>query len=165
MSPGVLGRVGLLACAAMVAHRWACMSHPHASVRALPPERLLCSSLPIQVHERRQQVSQIVEEVQRVVHHLTAEISHQDLRFQAVPYSDTYNGNIKVSRSHLLSKHHPGSQVHGWAGLGAAGVTQLRVPVILCVLQVLLVFATYTQTPELLCLVSPPSEALRSQMA
>ncbi|XP_058992710.1 protein mab-21-like 3 isoform X2 [Mustela lutreola] len=48
------------------------------------------------VHERRQQVSQIVEEVQRVVHHLTAEISHQDIRFQAVPYSDTYNGNIKV---------------------------------------------------------------------
>ncbi|XP_040327349.1 protein mab-21-like 3 isoform X3 [Herpailurus yagouaroundi] len=45
---------------------------------------------------RRQQISQIVEEVQRVVHHLTAEISLQDLRFQAVPYSDTYNGNIKV---------------------------------------------------------------------
>ncbi|XP_044889260.1 protein mab-21-like 3 isoform X4 [Felis catus] len=45
---------------------------------------------------RRQQISQIVEEVQRVVHHLTTEISLQDLRFQAVPYSDTYNGNIKV---------------------------------------------------------------------
>ncbi|XP_030179775.1 protein mab-21-like 3 isoform X1 [Lynx canadensis] len=45
---------------------------------------------------RRQQISQIVEEVQRVIHHLTTEISLQDLRFQAVPYSDTYNGNIKV---------------------------------------------------------------------
>lgn len=45
---------------------------------------------------RRQQLSQIVEEVQRVVHQLTTEISHQDIRFQAVPYSDTYNGNIKV---------------------------------------------------------------------
>ncbi|XP_047727785.1 protein mab-21-like 3 isoform X2 [Prionailurus viverrinus] len=49
-----------------------------------------------QVDLRRQQISQIVEEVQRVVHHLTTEISLQDLRFQAVPYSDTYNGNIKV---------------------------------------------------------------------
>lgn len=114
--------------------------------------------------ERRQQVSQIVEEVQRVVHHLTAEISHQDIRFQTVPYSDTYNGNIKVSRSHLLSKYHPGRQMHGWAGVRAAGVTQPRVPVILCVLQVLLVFATYTQTPEFLCPVSPAYEALRSQM-
>ncbi|XP_039098666.1 protein mab-21-like 3 isoform X1 [Hyaena hyaena] len=45
---------------------------------------------------RSRQISQIVEEVQRVVHRLTTEISLQDLRFQAVPYSDTYNGNIKV---------------------------------------------------------------------
>ncbi|XP_047419372.1 protein mab-21-like 3 isoform X2 [Sciurus carolinensis] len=45
---------------------------------------------------RRQQVSQAVEEVQRVIHRLTTEISHQDIRFQAVPYSDIYNGNIKV---------------------------------------------------------------------
>uniref|UniRef100_A0A8C9UU29 Mab-21 like 3 n=1 Tax=Spermophilus dauricus TaxID=99837 RepID=A0A8C9UU29_SPEDA len=45
---------------------------------------------------RRQQVSQAVEEVQRVIHCLTTEISHQDIRFQAVPYSDIYNGNIKV---------------------------------------------------------------------
>ncbi|XP_046938251.1 protein mab-21-like 3 [Lynx rufus] len=56
----------------------------------------LCRSLVTQVDLRRQQISQIVEEVQRVVHHLTTEISLQDLRFQAVPYSDTYNGNIKV---------------------------------------------------------------------
>lgn len=54
-----------------------------------------------QVDLRRQWISQIVEEVQKVVH-LTTEISHQDIRFQAVPYSDTYNENIKVSRSHLL---------------------------------------------------------------
>ncbi|XP_037682212.1 protein mab-21-like 3 [Choloepus didactylus] len=45
---------------------------------------------------RRELISQTVEEVQKVVHHLTTEISHQDVRFQAVPYSDTYNGNIKV---------------------------------------------------------------------
>ncbi|XP_064444654.1 protein mab-21-like 3 [Mirounga angustirostris] len=48
------------------------------------------------VSVRRQQISLIVEDVQRVVHQLTTEISHQDIRFQAVPYSDTYNGNIKV---------------------------------------------------------------------
>ncbi|XP_035108461.2 protein mab-21-like 3 [Callithrix jacchus] len=45
---------------------------------------------------RRQQISQAVEEVQKVVHHLTTNISSQDIRFQAVPYSDTYNVNIKV---------------------------------------------------------------------
>uniref|UniRef100_A0A8C8ZP18 Mab-21 like 3 n=1 Tax=Prolemur simus TaxID=1328070 RepID=A0A8C8ZP18_PROSS len=45
---------------------------------------------------RRQRISQTVEEVQKVIHQLTTEISHQDVRFQAVPYSDTYNGNIKV---------------------------------------------------------------------
>ncbi|XP_004421155.1 PREDICTED: protein mab-21-like 3 [Ceratotherium simum simum] len=49
-----------------------------------------------QVDWRRQWISQIVEEVQKVVHCLTTEISYRDLRFQAVPYSDTYNGNIKV---------------------------------------------------------------------
>ncbi|XP_047727784.1 protein mab-21-like 3 isoform X1 [Prionailurus viverrinus] len=64
---------------------------PHSApgVSPFPPEHH-------QVDLRRQQISQIVEEVQRVVHHLTTEISLQDLRFQAVPYSDTYNGNIKV---------------------------------------------------------------------
>ncbi|XP_008832246.1 protein mab-21-like 3 [Nannospalax galili] len=45
---------------------------------------------------RRQQVSQTVEEVQKVIHRLTVDISYQDARFQAVPASDTYNGNIKV---------------------------------------------------------------------
>ncbi|EHB08059.1 hypothetical protein GW7_09835 [Heterocephalus glaber] len=45
---------------------------------------------------RRQQISQTVEEVQKVIHQLTTEISCQDSRFQAVPYRDTYNGNIKV---------------------------------------------------------------------
>ncbi|XP_020747674.1 protein mab-21-like 3 isoform X2 [Odocoileus virginianus] len=45
---------------------------------------------------RRQWISQMVEEVQKVVHHLTTEISYQDFRFQAVPYCDTYNENIKV---------------------------------------------------------------------
>ncbi|XP_036129109.1 protein mab-21-like 3 [Molossus molossus] len=45
---------------------------------------------------RRQQLSQTVEEVQKVIYHLTTEISNQDIRFQAIPYSSTYNGNIKV---------------------------------------------------------------------
>ncbi|KAM9243276.1 protein mab-21-like 3 isoform 1-T2 [Dugong dugon] len=52
---------------------------------------------------RRQLISQTMEEIQKVVHRLTTEISHQDIRFQAVPYSDTYNGNIKVlTPSHFL---------------------------------------------------------------
>ncbi|XP_053447345.1 protein mab-21-like 3 isoform X1 [Nycticebus coucang] len=49
-----------------------------------------------EVDLRRQRISQTVEEVQKVVHQLTIEISHQDIRFQAVPYSDMYNENIKV---------------------------------------------------------------------
>ena len=52
-----------------------------------------------QVDLRRQQISQSVEEVQKIIYHLTAEISHQDSRFQAVPASNTYNDSIKVSRS------------------------------------------------------------------
>ncbi|XP_076975562.1 protein mab-21-like 3 isoform X2 [Tamandua tetradactyla] len=48
------------------------------------------------VNLRRQLISQTVEEVQKVIHRLTTEISRQDVRFQAVPYSDTYNENIKV---------------------------------------------------------------------
>ncbi|XP_059529315.1 protein mab-21-like 3 isoform X3 [Myotis daubentonii] len=48
------------------------------------------------VDQRRQRVSQMVEEVQKVVYHLTTEISNQDIRFQAIPYSLMYNGNITV---------------------------------------------------------------------
>ncbi|XP_008145439.2 protein mab-21-like 3 [Eptesicus fuscus] len=48
------------------------------------------------VDQRRQWVSQTVEEVQKVVYHLTTEISNQDIRFQAIPYSLMYNGNITV---------------------------------------------------------------------
>ncbi|XP_055962534.1 protein mab-21-like 3 [Sorex fumeus] len=48
------------------------------------------------VEQRRQRLSQMTEEVQKVIHRLTTEISLQDIRFQAVPYSDTCNGNIKV---------------------------------------------------------------------
>lgn len=58
----------------------------------------LCRPLPAQVDSRRQRVSQMVQEVQRVVHRLTAEVSTQDTRFQAVPCSLTYNGNMKVRR-------------------------------------------------------------------
>uniref|UniRef100_G1QDK7 Mab-21 like 3 n=1 Tax=Myotis lucifugus TaxID=59463 RepID=G1QDK7_MYOLU len=43
-----------------------------------------------------QRVSQMVEEVQKVIYHLTTEISNQDIRFQAIPYSLMYNGNITV---------------------------------------------------------------------
>ncbi|XP_073092305.1 protein mab-21-like 3 [Manis javanica] len=57
-----------------------------------PARSCLLSNVDLQ----RQWISQIVEEVQKVVHHLMTEISHQDIRFQAVPYSDTYNENIKV---------------------------------------------------------------------
>ncbi|XP_019516989.1 PREDICTED: protein mab-21-like 3 isoform X1 [Hipposideros armiger] len=53
-------------------------------------------SLLDKVDLRRQRISQTVEEVQKVVCRLTTEISHQDIRFQAIPYSFTYNGNIKV---------------------------------------------------------------------
>lgn len=45
---------------------------------------------------RRRWISQAVEEVQKVICRLTTEISHHDIRFQAIPYSFTYNGNIKV---------------------------------------------------------------------
>ncbi|XP_036198617.1 protein mab-21-like 3 isoform X2 [Myotis myotis] len=48
------------------------------------------------VDQRRQRVSQMVEEVQKVIYHLTTEISNQDIRFQAIPYSLMYNGNITV---------------------------------------------------------------------
>ncbi|XP_057355451.1 protein mab-21-like 3 [Manis pentadactyla] len=61
-----------------------------------PGNNHLCESLHTQVDLQRQWISQIVEEVQKVVHHLTTEISRQDIRFQAVPYSDTYSENIKV---------------------------------------------------------------------
>ncbi|XP_070251848.1 protein mab-21-like 3 isoform X2 [Myotis yumanensis] len=48
------------------------------------------------VDQRRRCVSQMVEEVQKVIYHLTTEISNQDIRFQAIPYSLIYNGNITV---------------------------------------------------------------------
>ena len=67
----------------------------------------------MQVDLRRQWISQMVEEVQKVVHHLTTEISYQDFRFQAIPYCDTYNENIKVSRS-LGSKCPPSEPGNGW---------------------------------------------------
>ncbi|XP_012513924.1 PREDICTED: protein mab-21-like 3 [Propithecus coquereli] len=60
------------------------------------PEGNLEDGLLSKVDLRRQRISQTVEEVQKVIHQLTTEISHQDIRFQAVPYSDTYNGNVKV---------------------------------------------------------------------
>ncbi|KAM4872941.1 protein mab-21-like 3 [Thomomys bottae] len=64
-------------------------------MKSLPGEDLE-SCLLDKVDLRRQHISQTVEEVQKVVHCLTSEISRQDARFQAVLYSDAYNGNIKV---------------------------------------------------------------------
>lgn len=61
---------------------------------------------------RRQWISQTVEEVQKIVHHLTTEISYQDVRFQAVLYSDMYNENIKV-RGSLGSKCPPSEPGNG----------------------------------------------------
>ncbi|XP_045139636.1 protein mab-21-like 3 [Echinops telfairi] len=52
---------------------------------------------------RQQLISQTVEEVKKVVHCLSKEISQQDVRFQAVPFSDTYDGNIQVlTPTHFL---------------------------------------------------------------
>lgn len=66
---------------------------------------------------RRQQISQTVEEVQKIIHLLTTEISHQDSRFEAVPVSDTHNENIKVSRALppclRSSREHPGPGTEG----------------------------------------------------
>ncbi|XP_004853855.1 protein mab-21-like 3 [Heterocephalus glaber] len=78
---------------------------PHAAVALLRIDQEAMKSLTADDEEdfllskvdlRRQQISQTVEEVQKVIHQLTTEISCQDSRFQAVPYRDTYNGNIKV---------------------------------------------------------------------
>lgn len=87
----------------------------------------LCGSLHTQVDLRRQWISQIVEEVQKVIHHLTTEISTRDIRFQAVPYSGTYNGNIKVSRSHAslsASPREPGNRVSGSRYVSGAHLTK-----------------------------------------
>ncbi|XP_004689662.1 PREDICTED: protein mab-21-like 3 [Condylura cristata] len=65
---------------------------------------------------RRQWVSQIVEEVQKIVQRLTTEISHRDVRFQAVPYSETYNGNIKVLGPHQLLVMVPVKGLAGYRG-------------------------------------------------
>lgn len=48
------------------------------------------------VYLRRQQVSKTVEELQKVIYRLTTDVSNQDVRFQAVPYSLAYDGNLKV---------------------------------------------------------------------
>ena len=69
-----------------------------------------------QVDLRRQWVSQTVEEVQKAIYHLTTKISNQDIRFQAIPYSFMYNGNIKVSESHLSLGAHADSPGTGVAG-------------------------------------------------
>ncbi|KAM5256067.1 protein mab-21-like 3 [Ctenodactylus gundi] len=86
-------------------------------------EGTLEDDLQRKVELRRQQISQIVEEVQKVIHQLTTEISRQDCRFQAVPYCDAYNGNIKVlAPSHLLIT----VPVSGLSGYGEASAERWR---------------------------------------
>lgn len=66
---------------------------------------------------RRQQISQTVEEVQKIVHLLTAEISHHDSRFEAVPASDTYNDSIKVLAPSLFHVTVPLRGLAGYKGV------------------------------------------------
>ncbi|XP_016044791.1 protein mab-21-like 3 [Erinaceus europaeus] len=74
-----------------------CCSHPRKqeTMKSLTSESLE-DHLLSKVHSRCQWVSKVVEEVQKIVHHLTTEISNQDIRFQAIPYGDFYNEHIKV---------------------------------------------------------------------
>lgn len=65
---------------------------------------------------RRQRVSKTVEELQKVIYRLTTDVSNQDVRFQAVPYSLAYDGNLKVSRSRLSRGAHPESPETGVGG-------------------------------------------------
>lgn len=80
------------------------------------PEGDLQDYLLSKVDLRRQQVSQSVEEVQRVIHCLTAEVSHQDSRFQAVPASDTYNDSVKVLAPRLFQVTVPLKGLAGYKG-------------------------------------------------
>ncbi|XP_051021421.1 protein mab-21-like 3 [Acomys russatus] len=83
------------------------------------PEGDLADGLLSKVDLRRQQIAQTVEEVQEVVHRLTAEISHQDSRFQAVSISDTYNDHIKVLAPSLFHVTVPLKGLAGYKGAQA----------------------------------------------
>ncbi|XP_048207805.1 protein mab-21-like 3 [Perognathus longimembris pacificus] len=91
-------------------------------MRSLPGEDLE-SCLLDKAGLRCQQISQMVQEVQKVVHCLTTEISRQDVRFQAVPCSDGYNENIKVLAPRQLLVTVP---VKGLAGYREARAQRWR---------------------------------------
>ncbi|XP_055484278.1 protein mab-21-like 3 isoform X1 [Psammomys obesus] len=84
-----------------------------------PPEGGSDDCLLSKVDLRRQQISQTVEEVQKVIHCLTAEVSHQDSRFQAVAASDTYNDGIKVLAPSLFHITVPLKGLAGYRGARA----------------------------------------------
>lgn len=101
------------------------VASPSRRLRARPGNHCLCCSLLAQVDLRRQWVSKTVEELQTVIYRLTTDVSNQDVRFQAVPYSLAYNGNFKVSRSHLSLGAHPESPE---TGVGGASVCRALRP-------------------------------------
>lgn len=55
-----------------------------------------CPSWNWQVERRHYLVSKAVEEVQKIIQQLTAEISYKAVRFQAISNSGIHNENIKV---------------------------------------------------------------------
>lgn len=55
-----------------------------------------CLSWNWQVEPRHYLVSKAVEEVQKIIQQLTAEISYKAVRFQAISNSGIHNENIKV---------------------------------------------------------------------
>lgn len=60
-----------------------------------------------------------MEEVQKIIHLLTTEISRQDSRFEAVPVSDTHNESIKVSGALPVGRALGSTQDPGQEGLHA----------------------------------------------
>lgn len=119
-----LGRQEFLSCTPLVTAPRAVVSRSQR-LRARPGNHCLCCSLLTQVDLRRQWVSKTVEELQTVIYRLTTDVSNQDVRFQAVPYSLAYNGNFKVSRSHLSLGAHPESPE---TGVGGASVCRALRP-------------------------------------
>ena len=78
--------------------------------------KLLSLSLSAQVDLRHRLVSKTVEEVQKIIKDLTAEVSIKDARFLSIANSGVHNNdNMKVSapitRHHFLLMMHLGSKL------------------------------------------------------